>query len=53
MGSNYEEIFNRLKMVLAARTDADVARGLGISKAALSSFKRHGKFPYERLVKFC
>ena len=53
MGNNYEEIFSRLKTVLAARTDADVARGLGISTAALSSFKRHGKFPYERLVKFC
>lgn len=53
MGDSYKEIFSRLKEVLSAKTDADVARGLGVSTAALSSFKKHGKFPYERLVKFC
>lgn len=50
---NYEEILSRLKLILNARSDADVARGLGISTAALSSFKKQGKFPYERLARFC
>ena len=53
MGENYEIILSRLKEVLSARSDADVARGLEISTAALSAFKKQGKFPYERLVKFC
>lgn len=53
MGENYEIILSRLKEVLDAKSDADVARGLEISTAALSAFKKQGKFPYERLVKFC
>ena len=53
MDENYEIILSRLKEVLRARSDADVARGLDVSTAALSGFKKQGKFPYERLVKFC
>lgn len=53
MRENYEEILSRLKKVLSAKSDADVARGLDVSTAALSAFKKQGKFPYERLVKFC
>ncbi len=53
INDNCEDILNRLKLILGARSDADVAKGLGISTAALSFFKKRGKFPFERLAKFC
>ncbi len=36
-----------------AKSDADVARGLGISPQALSAFKKKGKFPSNLLIKYC
>jgi hypothetical protein len=51
--NDYQQILSRLKLILSARKDAEVARALGISTSALSSFKKKEKFPCQRLVKFC
>ena len=50
---NYKEIFERLKERMSAKSDADVARGLGVSPQALSTFKKQGKFPSDLLIKYC
>lgn len=49
---DFQQIFNRIKLITAATSDADVARALDVTPGALYQFKRQNKFPFERLVEF-
>lgn len=50
---NFKTTLDKLKEYLKARSDSDVARKLGVSPQALSSFKKQGHFPSDLLIKFC
>lgn len=50
---NYKIIFDRLQKHALGKSDADVARALGVSPQALSAFKKQGKFPPDLLIKYC
>lgn len=50
---NFKIIFDGLKEHMNAKSDADIARGLGISPQALFTFKKQSKFPAELLIKYC
>jgi hypothetical protein len=49
----FSEILDKLKNVMGVSTEAAVANELQITPQGLSDFKRRGRIPYERLVKYC
>ena len=51
--NNFKIIFERIRGHLNAKSEADVARGLGVSPQALFTFKKKGKFPSDLLIKYC
>lgn len=54
MRTNYfQGTLDRLKDLIGAKSDADVARGLDISPQAMSSFKKQKKFPADLMVNYC
>lgn len=51
--SEFQKIFERFKNAINAKNDADVARALKVSTAAMSGFKKREKIPADRLIGFC
>lgn len=49
----YKITLDKLKAHLKVTSDAEVARSLGVTPQALSSFKKAGKFPSDLLITFC
>jgi len=49
----YSEVNDRLKKVLNAKSDDDLAKGLEITPQAFFSFKKQNNIPSELLVRFC
>ncbi|GEM_PF-2462934 len=52
MAQDFNIILHNLTEFLNAKSDADIARGLGVTPQALYGFKKKGKFPHELLVNF-
>jgi len=50
---NFNEILNKLKDYQDTKTDASIAKSLGVTPQALSGFKKNNKFPTELLLKYC
>ena len=51
--SRLNNIINRVKEVSGLRTDADVAKCLGLKPNTLSERKARNSVPYEEIFKFC
>lgn len=53
MEADFKVIVDNLTKYLEAKSDADIARGLGVTPQAVSGFRKKGKFPPELLINFC
>lgn len=49
----FYDLLDRLKKHLDIKSDAGLARELGITPQALSSFKKQKKFPSDLIIKYC
>ena len=48
-----EPILHRAKLHLNVKSDADLARHLGISRQELHQYKKKSSIPYKYLINFC
>jgi len=53
MNIEYSEVFSRLMKRLGVETDAQLASRLGVSPQTLSTWKRRGTIPYEKVIDVC
>lgn len=53
MNKKITEIIYRLKELCKYKTDTELAKALGLTKANLSNYKQKGTIPYEALFNFC
>lgn len=51
--NDFLNFFKRLELITNAKNDSDIARAFGISRSAISHFKKSEKFPAETLVEYC
>ncbi|SEO69481.1 helix-turn-helix domain-containing protein [Aquisalimonas asiatica] len=50
--ADVQAVLERVGRLLGVGADSDIARGLGASPQTLSTWKRRGTIPYERLIRF-
>lgn len=53
MNIEYSNVFFRLMSRLGVETDAQMAHELGVSPQTLSTWKRRGTIPYEKIIGLC
>ncbi len=51
--NNILNIVNRVKLLKGVSSEGEVASALGLSKTALSNYKKRGTIPYDNLFTFC
>ena len=51
MTTEFEHFFNRLKLISKSKTDADLARKLGISRSSIANWKSRERVDYSLIFK--